>query len=158
MSLEKPGTSNQKRVYPNRPIVGVGAVILDAMEERVVVVRRGTEPMRGEWTLPGGMLELGETLHAGVKREVLEETGLTVEPDGIAGVFDRIMHDEAGRPQYHYVLVDYVCRVTTDSASLRAGSDVDEARWVAEGELDSLPVVAFTADVIRDVLKSRRSE
>jgi ADP-ribose pyrophosphatase YjhB (NUDIX family) len=146
---------SQDRTYPERPIVGVGAVILDRKEERVVVVRRGTEPLRGEWSLPGGMLELGETLHAGVKREVLEETGLTVIPEGIAGVFDRIVHDDNGRPQYHYVLVDYICRVAQDSGELKAASDVDEARWVAEGELDSLPVVAFTADVIRQVLKSR---
>lgn len=147
-----------KRRYPNHPIVGVGAVILDRHEQRVLVVRRGTEPLLGEWTLPGGMLELGETLHDGVKREVLEETGLTVEPDGIAGVFDRIVRDDAGLPEYHYVLVDYVCRVSNGSGEARPGSDVDELRWVAEGELDSLPVVAFTAELIRGVLKSRRGE
>lgn len=147
-----------ERRYPNHPIVGVGAVILDRHEQRVLVVRRGTEPLLGEWTLPGGMLELGETLHDGVKREVLEETGLTVEPDGIAGVFDRIVRDGAGLPEYHYVLVDYVCRVSNGSGDARPGSDVDELRWVAEGELDSLPVVAFTAELIRGVLKSRRGE
>ena len=146
------------RHYPSHPIVGVGAVILDRHEQRVLVVRRGQEPLLGEWTLPGGMLELGETLHEGVKREVLEETGLTVEPDGIAGVFDRIVRDAVGRPEYHYVLVDYVCRISRGSGEPRAGSDVDELRWVGEGELDSLPVVAFTAEVIRGVLKSRRGE
>jgi 8-oxo-dGTP diphosphatase len=146
------------RAYPERPIIGVGAVILDAKEERVVVVRRGSEPLRGEWTLPGGMLELGETLEAGVKREVLEETGLSVVTEGIAGVFDRIIHDATGRPEYHYVLVDYVCRVSPESGELRPASDVDETRWVAEGELDSLPVVAFTAEVIRKVLSARRGE
>ena len=99
-----------RREYPEAPIVGVGAVVIDGA--KVLLVRRGQEPLKGEWSLPGGALELGETLQQGVVREVLEETGLEVVPAGIVEVFDRITRDEAtGRIRYHYVLVDFVCRV-----------------------------------------------
>jgi 8-oxo-dGTP diphosphatase len=123
-----------RREFPEAPIVGVGAVVIDA--EKVLLVRRGNEPLKGEWSLPGGALELGETLQQGVVREVLEETGLTVVPAGIVEVFDRITQDDAsGRIRYHYVLVDFVCRMT--SGTLRGGSDAEEARWVVRKELHS---------------------
>lgn len=121
-----------RREYPEAPIVGVGAVVIDG--ENVLLVRRGHEPLKGEWSLPGGALELGETLQQGVVREVLEETGLVVVPEGIVEVFDRITQEEAsGRVRYHYVLVDFVCRVT--GGVLGCGSDADEARWVGRKEL-----------------------
>ena len=103
------------REYPERPIVGVGAVIFD--EGRVLLVQRGHAPMQGEWSLPGGALEVGETLEEGVRREVLEETGLIVEPVAMIEVFDRIARDDTGRVQFHYVLVDYLCRITGGSAA-----------------------------------------
>jgi 8-oxo-dGTP diphosphatase len=121
-----------RREYPEAPIVGVGAVVIDGA--RVLLVRRGHEPLKGEWSLPGGALELGETLQQGVVREVREETGLVVIPAGIIEVLDRItQEEESGRVRYHYVLVDFVCRVV--GGTLLGASDADEARWVAWDEL-----------------------
>lgn len=121
-----------RREYPEAPIVGVGAVVIEGA--KVLLVRRGHAPLKGEWSLPGGALELGETLQQGVVREVLEETGLGVEPVGMIEVLDRITHDEvSGQIHYHYVLIDFVCRVT--GGTLRCGSDADEARWVDRDEL-----------------------
>jgi 8-oxo-dGTP diphosphatase len=121
-----------RREYPEAPIIGVGAVAIEG--GKVLLVRRGHEPLKGEWSLPGGALELGETLQQGVVREVLEETGLIVEPLGMVEVLDRISQDEpSGRIRYHYVLVDFLCRVT--GGTLSGGSDADEARWVTLEEL-----------------------
>lgn len=131
-----------EREYPDRPIVGVGAVIFD--KDRVLLVKRGHAPMQGEWSLPGGALELGETLEDGVRREVFEETGLTVEPISIVEVFDRIARDQAGRVQFHYVLVDYLCRVTGGSAA--CASDAVDLRWAARDDLDA--IAPFTREVI----------
>src|SRR5574337_1450666 len=121
-----------KRDYPERPLIGVGAVIV--AEGRVVVVRRGHEPLKGEWSIPGGVLEIGETLRAGAAREALEETGLVVEAGEVLEVLDRIVRDKEGRIQFHYVLIDFLCRVT--GGELRAGEDADEARWLSAAELD----------------------
>src|SRR5438270_11061929 len=117
---------SRKRDYPDRPIVGVGAVIV--RDGRAVLVRRGGEPLAGEWSIPGGILELGETLRAGAAREALEETGLVVEPGEVLEVFDRIVRDPEQRVQFHYVLVDFLCRRV--SGELRAGGDASAARWI----------------------------
>jgi 8-oxo-dGTP diphosphatase len=123
-----------RREYPEAPIVGVGAVVIDGT--KVLLVRRGQEPLKGEWSLPGGALELGETLQQGVVREVLEETGLIVVPGGIIEILDRITQDEAsGRVRYHYVLIDFVCHVT--GGALCSASDAEEVRWVERGQLQS---------------------
>ena len=119
------------RQYPERPIVGVGAVIVDA--GKVVLVRRRYEPLAGQWSLPGGTLELGETLETGAAREIREETGLHVEVGPIIEVFDRIMLDDERRVRYHFVLVDYLCRPV--GGELQAGSDVDDAALVAPASL-----------------------
>ncbi len=139
------------REYPDRPYLGVGAVVLDD-ERRVLLVLRGGIPMQGEWSLPGGVLETGETMIEGMKREILEETGLLVEPVRFAGVYDRILRDSAGKPQYHYVLVDHVCKVV--GGELRAGDDVREVRWVAERNLPEYRLAEMTERVIRDALAS----
>jgi 8-oxo-dGTP diphosphatase len=120
-----------KREYPEGPIVAVGAVVLDG--DRVLLVRRGKAPLAGEWSLPGGAVELGETLEGALRRELKEETGLLVEPVGLAAVLDRIHRDSAGAVEYHYVLVDYVCRAA--GGELRCASDAAEVRWVTLEDL-----------------------
>jgi 8-oxo-dGTP diphosphatase len=134
-----------RREYPEAPIVGVGAVVIKGTE--VLLVRRGSEPLKGEWSLPGGALEVGETLQQGVVREVFEETGITVAPAGVIEILDRIIKDEeSGRVRYHYVLIDFVCRVT--SGSPRVGSDADEVRWVDRAMLEEYRVAPVTVRVI----------
>jgi mutator protein MutT len=120
------------REYPDRPFVGVGAVIVDEAA-RVLLVKRRFEPLAGQWSLPGGAVDVGETLEACVTREMREETGLDVEVGPVIEVFDRIMHDADGRVQYHYVLVDYVCRPA--GGTLNAASDVADVAWVEPGGL-----------------------
>jgi len=132
------------REFPDRPIVGVGAVVIDG--NRVLLVRRGHEPLKGEWSLPGGAVELGETLDAAIAREVREETGLDVEVGPLIGVFDRVRLDDEGRVRYHYVLIDFVCRAT--DGSLLCASDADEAAWVDRTELAAYGVAPATIDVI----------
>jgi mutator protein MutT len=119
------------REYPERPIVGVGAVIVDT--DRVVLIRRRYEPLAGQWSLPGGTVELGETLEQGTAREMLEETGLVVHIGPVIEVFDRIVHDDQKRVRYHFVLVDYLCWPV--SGELRAGSDVEDAVFVPRHDL-----------------------
>lgn len=136
------------REYPDRPIVGVGAVVIDG--DRALVVRRATEPLKGQWSIPGGMLELGEKLRDGLAREVREETGLEVEVGDVLDVFDSIFPDAQGRTQYHYVLIDYRC--TLKSGVATPASDVSEVRWVRSEELDALGMKAVTVGVIRKAL------
>ena len=119
-----------KREYPDRPIVGVGGVVVH--RNRVLLIRRGHEPLKGEWSIPGGLVELGEELADGVRRELKEETGLEVEPLEVLTVFDRITRD-GDRVRYHYVIVDYVCR--RRGGRLQPDSDVDDARWVRREDL-----------------------
>ncbi len=119
------------RRYPERPIVGVGAVIVS--NGHVVLIKRRYEPLAGQWSLPGGTLELGETLETGVAREILEETGLEVEIGPVVDVFDRILFDPDRRVRYHFVLIDYVCRPR--GGTLAAGSDVADAVLVAPHDL-----------------------
>ena len=134
-----------KREYPETPLVGIGAVILD--RDRVVLVKRRFPPFGGEWSIPGGRLETGETLHQGVIREAREETGLTVEPSELLGVFDRLLRDGAGRILYHYVLIDFLCRRL--AGELQAGEDAGEARWFSQKEKGTNSLVEDTAQVIR---------
>jgi 8-oxo-dGTP diphosphatase len=125
--------------------VGVGAVVFKGGE--VLLVRRGQEPARDCWSLPGGLVELGETLAAAMVRELAEETGLSVTLLGIAAVAERIFPDEDGRIAYHYVLVDYLCDYL--AGELRPGSDITAARFVSRDTLPEFDLAPFTADVIR---------
>ena len=136
------------RKYPPRPVVGVGAVI--ASDDRVVLIKRKYEPLAGQWSLPGGTLELGESLEAGVAREIREETGLDVEVGPVVEVFDRILLDAGGRVQYHFVLVDYLCRPI--GGHLQAGSDVDDAVWVAPSDLSSYHITPKATAVVERAL------
>jgi len=134
-----------QREFPLAPLVGVGAVIVH--EGRVLLARRGHAPMQGRWTLPGGVLELGETLLEGVVREVREETGLEVEAVELVELLDRI-HRVNDRIQFHYVIADYLCRVT--GGALQASSDADAVRWVERSEWnsDSAPAPELNLDPI----------
>ena len=132
------------REYPSRPIVGVGGVIID--RGRVVLIRRRFEPLAGHWSIPGGTLEVGEALEAGVARELLEETGLVVRVGPVVDVFDRIMLDENQQVRYHFVLVDYLCWPV--SGNLQSGSDVDDAVFVTPGEMGDYGLTAKATAVI----------
>jgi len=136
---------SDSRQYPERPIVGVGAVIVDA--GRIILIRRKYEPLKGHWSLPGGMVEVGETLEAALAREMLEETGLVVEVGPLVEVFDRITRDEEGRIRYHFVLIDYLCRPT--GGTLRAGSDVDAAVWADPAKLAEYALTDKATSVIQ---------
>jgi len=138
------------REYPDRPIVGVGAVIVaeDHAGRRVLLVRRGRPPLEGQWSLPGGVVELGETLRAAAEREALEETGLPVKTEEILEVFDRIIPGEGGRPRYHYVLVDFLCRVVDSGVKPRAGGDAAEVAWAGESELEKYKLEKPSLEVI----------
>ena len=140
------------RRYPSRPFVGVGAIILE--RGRVLMAQRGKPPLKGWWSLPGGLLELGEALADGLRREVLEETGLEVRPLGVLEVFERIMRDAAGAPEYHYVLIDYICRAT--GGTLRAGDDVCAVEWVRRRDLARLTITEGTLAVIEKAFRDRR--
>jgi 8-oxo-dGTP diphosphatase len=142
-----------KRDYPERPIIGVGAVIVSG--DRALLVRRATEPLKGEWSVPGGVLELGEKLRDGAAREAFEETGLKVEVGEVLDVFDSIFTDDDGRTQYHYVLIDFLCRPLAGEAI--AGSDVSEVLWVAESDLAALNLRASIAQVVRKGLSAVRN-
>jgi mutator protein MutT len=133
-----------KREYPETPLVGVGAIIID--EDRVALVRRGRPPLQGKWSIPGGALEVGETMRAAAEREVLEETGLVVEVGELLGVFDRVVPDEAGEIRYHYVLIDFLCVLV--EGHLRAGDDAEEVAWFAVEELGGLKLAPETERVI----------
>ena len=126
-------------------MAGVGAVIFRG--EEVLLVRRGQEPAQGDWSLPGGLVELGETLTAAIHREIAEETGLRVRILGIAAVLERLFPDAAGKIAYHYVLIDYLCEYL--EGELKPGSDITAARFVALADLDRLALPQFTLKVIR---------
>jgi 8-oxo-dGTP diphosphatase len=141
------------RRYPERPIVGVGAVIVS--NGKVVLIKRKYEPLAGQWSLPGGTLELGETLESGVAREILEETGLDVEVGPVVDVFDRILLDPDRRVRYHFVLIDYLCRPR--GGTLAAGSDVADALFVAPDDVPSYRLTAKAAAVARRGLEMAES-
>jgi 8-oxo-dGTP diphosphatase len=135
---------NDSRQYPDRPIVGVGGVIVDA--GKVVLIRRKYEPLKGHWSLPGGMVEVGEPLETALTREMQEETGLVVDVGPVIEVFDRITHDEHRRVRYHFVLIDYVC--WPSAGTLQAGSDVDAAIWAEPAALAGYSLTEKASAVI----------
>lgn len=140
------------REFPARPIVGVGAVVLDG--DRVLLVRRAQEPLKGEWSLPGGAVEVGETLRAAIVREVREETGLDVDVGPIVDVLDRIRVDDNGRPRFHYVLIDFACSVK--GGDLRCASDASDVAWADVSQLGDYGVAASAVEVIHKAVTCAR--
>jgi len=149
-----------KREYPESPLVGVGAVIVDHRSDdhfadrRVLLIRRGQPPLLGEWSLPGGVLECGESLRDAAVREAREETGLLVETGEMLGVYERVIRGDDGRVRYHYVLIDFLCHPV--GGDLKAGSDAADVRWFTRNELPALKLAYDANDVVLKGL-SRRS-
>ena len=135
------------REYPDYPRVGVGAVVLS--RGRVLLVRRGKPPGEGRWSLPGGLVDLGETSVDAARREVEEECGITVRIAGLAGVLDRVTRDAGGRVRYHWVLVDYLAFPESDDDTIIAGDDAAEVRWVPINEVDRMLTTDGLMDMIR---------
>jgi mutator protein MutT len=127
-----------KKLYPDHPIVGVGVVIL--RQGKLLLEKRGNEPAKGKWSIPGGVVELGESLEAAVIRETKEETGLDVESPSLIDVVHQVDLDEAGRVKYHFVIIDYV--VTVKNGEPTADSDAAELQWVALGEVETYNLTA----------------
>ena len=147
-SIERAG-----REYPLTPMVGVAGVVVS--DGNVLLIRRGREPMLGAWSLPGGVLEVGETTAEGVVREVFEETGMHVRPVAMIATLDRIVRDEAGLVQYHYVLIEWLCLSEGDARELICGDDAAAAAWVPRGEIysEAYSLAEPTLGVIEQALK-----
>ena len=133
-----------RREFPELPLVGVGAIIIEG--DRVLLVKRAHPPIQGQWSVPGGVLEVGEMVREAAVREAREETGLTVEPGELLGVYDRILRDAERRVQYHYVLIDFLCRRV--GGELLAASDAAEVRWFRRDGLSGLHLAEDTQEVI----------
>jgi 8-oxo-dGTP diphosphatase len=145
-------TSLMQREYPQQALVGVGALIVD--NDRVLLIKRGKAPLLGEWSIPGGLLELGEPTREGAEREALEETGLVVRATELLGVFDRIVPD-ADRILYHYVLIDFLCERI--SGEMQASGDAADARWFTQEEVSGLALSEDTAAVIDEAFTKRQN-
>jgi 8-oxo-dGTP diphosphatase len=141
-----------RREYPERPIVGVGGVVIH--NERALLIRRGSAPLEGEWSIPGGMLEVGETILDGVKRELLEETAIEVKVLDLIEVFERVTRDEAGQLKYHFVILDYLCEAVRGDA--QAGSDVTDVTWARESELSGYSLTPTATRVIQKAFEMAR--
>jgi 8-oxo-dGTP diphosphatase len=146
-----------RRRYPKHPLLGVGALIFTSSGRRgpILLVERGGHPLKGFWSLPGGLVETGETLEDAVRREILEETGLRIQPVSRVEIFERIMRDAQGKAEYHYVLADYVCKVV--GGTLRAGDDVSRAEWVRRTELGNYRITEGTREVIEKAYRNHNA-
>ena len=142
-----------EREYPDRPVVGVGGVVISG--GRALLVRRGGPPLEGQWSIPGGMLETGETLLEGVRRELAEETGIEVRVVKLIEVFERISLDTAGKTKYHFVVLDYLCEAAAGEA--RAGSDVTDVAWVRAEDLGKYRLTETATRVIEKAFQMARS-
>lgn len=138
------------RRYPKHPLPGVGAIII--RRNKIVLVQRGRNPLKGYWSLPGGLIEPGEKIEAALIREVREETGLIVRPKKLFEIFERIMLDPQGRPEYHYILHDYLCTIT--GGQLEAGDDAGVVAWAPRPDLKSLKLTEGTLAVIEKAFRT----
>ena len=140
------------REYPERPVVGVGGVVIE--DGRALLIRRGHPPLEGEWSIPGGTLEVGEALLDAVQRELAEETGIEVRVGDLIEVFERIFPDKKGHPKYHFVILDYLCEVVHGTA--RAGSDVTHVAWAAESDLQKYSLTPTAMRVVKKAFQMAR--
>jgi 8-oxo-dGTP diphosphatase len=136
--------TSEQRTYPERPIVAVGGVVIH--ESRVLLIRRGKPPLEGRWSIPGGLLEVGETIAQGIERELGEETAVRVRVLELIEIYEKVLRDEEDQPRYHFVILDYLCAFVGGSA--RAGGDAAEVVWASEQQLDSLALTGAASQVI----------
>jgi ADP-ribose pyrophosphatase YjhB (NUDIX family) len=133
-----------QREFPATPLIGIGAIIIE--DSHVLLVKRAHPPLQAQWSIPGGVLEVGELVREAAIREAREETGLIVDPEALLGVYDRILRNAEERVQYHYVLIDFLCRRV--GGELLAADDAAEVRWFTREELPPLNLAEDTLDVI----------
>lgn len=134
-----------EREYPQRPIIAVGGVVIHA--GRALLVRRGQPPLEGRWSIPGGILEIGETITSAIERELKEETGVSVRVLGLLEIYEKVLRDSDNRPQYHFVILDYMCEFVEGVAA--AAGDVTDAEWVAEEDLEKLQLTSAALRVVK---------
>jgi 8-oxo-dGTP diphosphatase len=141
------------REYPERPLVGVGGVVI--AKGQTLLIRRGNAPLEGQWSIPGGMLELGESIIEGVRRELAEETGIEVRVLELIEVFERVIPGDGGRTRYHFVILDYLCEMVSGEA--KAASDVTDVAWASEEELEKYELTAIATRVIKRAFDMARA-
>lgn len=136
-----------RRVYPETPLVGVGAVV--HADGKFLLVRRANEPGKGLWSVPGGLVEVGEKIRDAAKREVEEETGIKVEVGRLIDVLENIVFDEEGRVKFHYILIDFEAKPISEKLEIITSSEVLEARWFTPEEMKNLPITQTTRALFR---------
>jgi len=141
------------REFPDRPVVGVGGVVIE--DGRTLLIRRGSEPLKGQWSIPGGTLQVGETLEAGVARELAEETGLEVRVLEMIEAFERIFPADGRGPRYHFVILDYLCQRVSGTA--RAASDVTDVAWAREDELPAYQLSPTATRILKKAFVMART-
>ena len=142
----------EDRQYPEHPVIAVGGVVIS--EGRALLIRRGQAPLEGRWSIPGGILELGETIADGIARELFEETGVRAGALDLIEVYEKVLRDAGDRAQYHFVILDYLCELEEGTA--QAGSDVTEVAWVREEELKQLQLTGAATRVVRKAFAMAR--
>jgi 8-oxo-dGTP diphosphatase len=144
-----------EREYPQRPIIAVGGVVIHG--GRVLLVRRGQPPLEGRWSIPGGILEIGETITSAIERELKEETGVSVRVAGLLEIYEKVLRDSDNRAQYHFVILDYICEFVEGVAE--AAGDVTDAEWVSEADLEKMQLTSAALRVVKKAftLAARRS-
>ena len=135
--------------YPDQPRVAVGAIVFE--KERVLLVRRGQPPAKGLWAIPGGKIELGETLQEAAEREIREETGINIRAGDPVFTFDMVDRDDIGRIRFHYVIVDLIADYI--DGELRSGDDALEARWVSPEEMNKMNISTVTLKVLKQFFR-----
>jgi ADP-ribose pyrophosphatase YjhB (NUDIX family) len=151
--------NGMKREYPEAPVVAVGVIIRQTDRtagEQILLVQRAQEPSKGLWTFPGGAVELGEMVRDAARREALEETGLKVEVGEVAAIVDNVVRDEAGRVQYHYLIIDFFARPS--GGALSPGTDVSATRWASLADLDRLAMTEKAGQIVRRLLAGGRAD